>query len=373
MTRTARLFPLVVLFSCVGVKTAAPTPSCAELPGAELLTPGGLFVFGELHGTRELPAAVGELACHAARRGRVVVGLELKADPSFAAFEQLQGEALRRGLLAGPAWSTPMQDGRTSTAMLALLERLAGLRAAGAPIELLLFDADASGDVTRDQAMAALVRARRAATPGATMLVLTGNLHALKTKGSPWKRDDAYEWMSSLLPDATTFDASTPLGTAWVCSGQDASSCGARVVQARPGAARTTALSRRAARGYDGVLDVGALTASPPALGAPADFDATLARLMTGPDAALGLALADYEQGDFAGCAARLDKLPAPGARALYSHACCLARAGRVDDAFDKLRGALAAGLKNRRALEQDEDLAPLRADPRWGALLTTP
>jgi hypothetical protein len=53
-----------------------------------------------------------------------------------------------------------------------------------------------------------------------------------------------------------------------------------------------------------------------------------------------------------------------------YNAACALALAGRVDDAFKRLDEAVAAGYTSRAQYENDSDLKPLHADPRWAALL---
>ncbi|MBK8286327.1 MAG: hypothetical protein IPK97_16435 [Ahniella sp.] len=53
-----------------------------------------------------------------------------------------------------------------------------------------------------------------------------------------------------------------------------------------------------------------------------------------------------------------------------YNHACVLALSGSVDRAFTALEAAVNAGYTDRAHIERDPDLAPLRADPRYAALL---
>ncbi|MBA3503125.1 MAG: hypothetical protein H0T65_22385 [Deltaproteobacteria bacterium] len=53
----------------------------------------------------------------------------------------------------------------------------------------------------------------------------------------------------------------------------------------------------------------------------------------------------------------------------LYDAACCQAQGGDLDDAFATLDRAIATGLDDP-AIQNDPDLAPLRADRRWPALL---
>jgi len=63
-----------------------------------------------------------------------------------------------------------------------------------------------------------------------------------------------------------------------------------------------------------------------------------------------------------------------PGANtrgvAYFNLACGYARLGRKDKAFQALTSAVAEGFTDRNAYETDEDLAPLRAEPRFQELL---
>lgn len=250
------------------VTPPAPSECGTPIAGLDaLFAAGKTFAFGELHGTKELPEAIGVLACEAALRGPVVVGVELPAHPSFDAFLSSDGgEAARTALLSAPAWSAAMQDGRTSEAMLGLVDRVRRLRQQGKPVELLAFDADETRDQTRDRAMADLVLARRAARPDATFLLLMGNLHARKLAGSPWKPDDGYGWLASLMAgQVVSFDANYPAGTAWVCTSLDAASCGETSMAGSARPSRTLGVRLAPSKAYDGLLDVPTLTASPPA------------------------------------------------------------------------------------------------------------
>ena len=53
-----------------------------------------------------------------------------------------------------------------------------------------------------------------------------------------------------------------------------------------------------------------------------------------------------------------------------YNLACSLALNGEIDAAFEELGRALERGYRDRGHLTQDGDLAALRADPRFEALL---
>lgn len=63
-----------------------------------------------------------------------------------------------------------------------------------------------------------------------------------------------------------------------------------------------------------------------------------------------------------------------PGANtrglAYFNMACAYTRLGQKDKAFEMLGKAIDEGFKTRTSFENDEDLAPLRADPRFAELL---
>jgi tetratricopeptide (TPR) repeat protein len=57
----------------------------------------------------------------------------------------------------------------------------------------------------------------------------------------------------------------------------------------------------------------------------------------------------------------------------LYNLACVLAQSGKKDEAIDALRQALKGEPKYRTYAEDDTDLDPLRADPRFNEALGSP
>jgi tetratricopeptide (TPR) repeat protein len=59
-----------------------------------------------------------------------------------------------------------------------------------------------------------------------------------------------------------------------------------------------------------------------------------------------------------------------PPGLANYNAACALARLGQLEEAFGRLEQAIVAGFGARSQIETDQDLAPLRGDPRFAALL---
>ena len=54
-----------------------------------------------------------------------------------------------------------------------------------------------------------------------------------------------------------------------------------------------------------------------------------------------------------------------------YNLACSYSNLGRINKGFAALKKALALGFRDVEQIEEDEDLANLRRDPRWNELLS--
>jgi len=358
-----------------GPPPAAPQPPPATTPpielSAEVLPPHGTLLLGDLHGTREIPAFVGRLVAAVAEREPVVLALEIApaAAPSLQPFLASDGSAaMRRQLLADPWWQAPYQDGRRSVAAAELLETIRALRAAGRPIEVVAIDDSSQDAEAREAAMAGNVIAARRAHPDAALIVYAGNLHT-------GKREVAFRpgfaWMAMRVAAAgiplISLDERHTDGTAWICRDAVAEHCGVGFVAGR-GPELGLRLEPARSGAYDGWFGVGAVTASPPA-GLPAlaaGLDARIAAAMTSPRAVHAKARRAYDARRYEQCADLLATIASPDASIAYDHACCLALAGRKDDALAKLRYAIGAGFPDLAHIEQDPDLASLRGDPRW-------
>lgn len=282
MTRLVHVVLGLSLAACPAPREApAPAPAAAveapdcgaDLPGLDdVARPGRLVLLGELHGTREIPGFVGDLVCHAARRGLAVrLGLEIpRGDgPALARFLAGTGEASARAeVLASEHWQRPDQDGRSSEAMLALIERVRQLRRAGLDVDIFAFDADGPTATwnERDAAMATAILEQAAASSSALVLTLSGNLHNRTVTGLPW--DAAAVPMGVHVrrgsPGALSLDVRYLPGAAWICQER----CEAAEVGGSPeGQPRRVALSPAPdEHGHDGIYAVGAITAAPPAV-----------------------------------------------------------------------------------------------------------
>lgn len=239
---------------------------------------------GEIHGTAEIPEAVGLLAGSLLRAGKsVVVGMEISSNEQskIDAYLQSNGTAMdREKLLSGPFWNSTFHDGRSSKAMAQLIEQIRVMARAGHPVRVLAFDIgsiDALAGISHDAVMARNVARAIESYPNATFVLLSGNLHATKQETLPF---DAEQRSMAFLLNKThpvaTFKADFVGGSAWVCQGRTPS--GGADCRARPweGYASVDGPAfirfdddwRGAGRlQFDGTFFVGkTVTASPPAV-----------------------------------------------------------------------------------------------------------
>ena len=244
----------------------AQAAASAPIPGANaVLNRPDLryIVVGESHGTKQMPAIFGDLVDAAAGRGPVVTVMEHSGadQPLLDAYLASDGgPADRAALLAGVSWSKGMRDGRSSVAMLDLIERLRLLRRQGADLVVLAcqpFKLDQMSDY--EGAMGQCWRDAGSAHPKARVLVLAGNAH---TDRAP---SDGRTRAIAQLPAGETLSlvASSAGGQAWNCQN---AKCGPFALY--PGDARARGVYLTPQDGhFDGVLSAGgAYAASPPAV-----------------------------------------------------------------------------------------------------------
>ncbi|KDA03266.1 hypothetical protein [Hyphomonas oceanitis] len=240
------------------------------------VAPSYIIILGEaMHGTNESPEAFYALACHLAERGEPIrIGLEAPHTQS-AGLETFLSHpddtsVLRVG--ADNSWSS--HDGRSSEAMLLLLQRLADLRAKGVDVSVFAFDSDPQEtmgaenvSIARDAAMARHVNDAVEGYEGAVLL-LTGDFHARKEAFSLGEYD--------IVPMATGITVRPVLslnmlhagGTAWMIGEVDGEPFkGVMTLQnLLPSDALDKAFRlERIRQGYDGVYYTGPITVSRPA------------------------------------------------------------------------------------------------------------
>jgi len=256
-----------LLLLLIGSRAAAE--SCVAIAGLEPLRGAQTILIGEMHGTNEMPAFTSNLACHLlTQKQAVTVALELPHSWTAA----MQQTSDLRMALKQAGWNSYWQDGRTSAAMLQLIETVTALRATGADISLLAFDVDEPpADGKRDHAMAARLQQAIQQQPERVYVVLTGNLHARNKHDS---HPFAKEPMALLLAHALPIRRQLSLlghynnGTAWACFAD--AGCGAQPLTGKTQSTLHGIAGWRdpelTAIGYDAAFYLGTISASAPAV-----------------------------------------------------------------------------------------------------------
>ena len=250
------------LIACTAAVHAGELADCTPIAGsAALLAAGRTVLVGEMHGTRELPAALYRMVCSALRRGvPVAVGLEVNdEDSALSRFMDAGDEpAASQHYLATRFWMQG-RDGRASAAMFDTIAALKALRRQGLPLSVFaLYDSR----MLSDRKMAERLRRERLARPDALILTFTGNIHnMLETPaGMPLT-------MGTLVADLKPLSVNLVYsgGSAWSC--QDAV-CGVNALPMPLDAPRElwTVVPARYAQVYNVEVGVGMITASPPAV-----------------------------------------------------------------------------------------------------------
>ncbi len=258
---------MLALFAAAAL---AATP-CSPPAGHEVLwTPEHRFVIvGEIHGTAEAPAAFAQLICAASEQGPVTVALELptamqaQLDAFLAASDAgTAAEALSPTIFG----DLSKADGRTSLAMVEMMQSIRRLRAEGSDVTIRAFQPSNPRPAAFDQNyyeldMASALVAAAAQRPEARVLVLVGNIHASKTR---FERFDLMP-AAAHLPrrETVSLNVAQQGGQSWSCQ---ADGCRAYDSIARYDAgARGVIMGPVGEGAWDGVLAVGPVTASPPA------------------------------------------------------------------------------------------------------------
>lgn len=187
-------------------------------------------IFGEIHGTKQAPAFVGNLACALASRGeRVLVAVEHSSTENTA-FQKAWRlpQARFASQLERAGWAS-RDDGVGSEAMLSLLVHLHQLSRRGQAIDIVAFngakdDAQArrfshlAGQEAHEAAQAENISMAAFAKPYDHVLVLVGNIHARKRIVG--HGDEGFKPMAMQLSASATvvtLNMKTAGGTAWSC------------------------------------------------------------------------------------------------------------------------------------------------------------
>lgn len=276
----------VLVFGCTrGGEVGSQAPEVTEnasaldcgpaIPGIDaILSTSGVVLFGEIHGTAEIPEFIGSVICQAAERGLAVrAAFEMGSDQqdSLDTFLDSQGTAGdRQRLLASSHWQgPPFADGRSSEAMFGLLERLRRLRRAGANVQAVGIETARNhstglyGD--RDYSMAVGLKEIVDSNPDALVIGLMGSYHA---GCAAFQHGNGYVYpvghhLRIMDVKVLCLRLHTTGGTAWTAPGG---------IWALPNPGRVSERNRRAVSiqgepsgQWDGYYDIGVVTASAPA------------------------------------------------------------------------------------------------------------
>ncbi|MDF1767400.1 hypothetical protein [Maricaulis sp.] len=270
------------------------TAGCDAIPGAETLlddAAGRPILLGETHGTKQAPEFVASLLCLGVARGeRTILALEMSAmgQDRLAAYLDSDGDADAVQALTEDSyfWNGRMRDGRSSEAMLGLIDTVRLRRAAGAAIDVVALDYYPVDDADlaelpqrRDHAM--LRRARSLVGSADVILVLVGNVHARRTPFVFGER--SLDTIGSLAgPDEVySVRLATIGGEAWTCRGATAETveCGPHASPAYVGLGERRVMSMEDAisagvlgvegDSYHRYVHLGESVASPPVVPLP--------------------------------------------------------------------------------------------------------
>ncbi len=211
-------FTALVFVICSVTFNGCAQIDCDNIPGLEsILIPGNIVLLGEIHGTKEAPYYIGQMACNGLKNEiKVTVGLELPKSEQYQVDEFLNSQGTpndRQNFLNLPFWAKDYQDGRTSLAMFDLIESLRKMKIARKLVDVLFIDNPGSGN--REIEMSDNVIRAVKNNPNNLFLILTGNLHSIIADGSGKMGSYIVEKLGT--EKVISLKQNYPGGSAWVC------------------------------------------------------------------------------------------------------------------------------------------------------------
>lgn len=245
-----------------GAKTAVTRSPCEALPG---LPERGPLLFGEMHGSVETPALISQAACVLSQSREVAVGLEIPTaeQPRIDAYLASRGTAADRQHLLDSGFWQRNWDGRSSAAMLRLIDDIRALKQNGAPVEVFVFDDQPGTTLQRDVAIANGIRRFHTQRPTAQIVALMGNVHARQEPITLGNETivPAGKLLGDLKP--VSILVAYPKGKVWACMPE----CGVQDLNAAKNFAAPPGFrSGDAAAGYNYTYSLPSMTAAAPAV-----------------------------------------------------------------------------------------------------------
>lgn len=182
-----------LLLAACGITAPAAPPLRPDIrEAAELIHQQAgshrIILLGESHGTVEPPQLASALMRRYLASEPVRLGLEVPSDtqPALDKFLTSAGSASdRSALMHAGFWmpQTAAHDGRRNHDSLDMIDVARQLRAVGADIAVFAFDPGSTGEHhQRSRRMGDAIRARHLAEPDARLLIVTGNVHAMRKR-----------------------------------------------------------------------------------------------------------------------------------------------------------------------------------------------
>ncbi len=246
-----------------------PNKQCQSFNGLELLTKHKVVMFGEQHGTKEIPKTFGNLVCHTLTKvenksSKIAVMLEIQQELQPSLDLYLDGKISQQKFLSHPVWSPKWQDGRFSMAMLALIDQLKSLRQQyPGQLDVWLIDALKTNQPSVDKnAVMAENFNRRLSNGYEKTLLLVGNYRNRinLSQGSSMATN-----IKEFNPLTLTIKAQ--VGSYWACMGPTAEGCKANHFDKKQVAKTEGVVIFKDKQLYHGAYQFNRLTFSPPAVG----------------------------------------------------------------------------------------------------------
>ena len=186
-----------------------------------------LVVLGEMHGTREVPLLAGDLVERWSDTSPVLLALEIPVREHSALREAVAGggaDAAIETLRQRAWWQVPADenDGRRSEDVLALVRRIGRLKASGRDVAILPFDPRDLRCYQRgtcEAAMAHVLRRAHDAFPHGRIVIVTGNVHAMRLRPDNAPEGFPKQPMTALLRDLKPYSVNVTAerGAYWAC------------------------------------------------------------------------------------------------------------------------------------------------------------
>jgi hypothetical protein len=240
----------------VGMMFASVAQASCHAALKQRLPQAGTVIFGEIHGTNEIPAFFSACVREFLDRGETVkVFLELDAADTDHTAKYLRGEIGEAALLSSPRWR--VHDGRTSLAMLELHRALKGVPVVGF----------VPGRGVADSNAAMGENFLRHRLENGYNLVLVGGTHAQLAagKGDSFTSVPFGQYVQARSNNVLSLNARYTGGEAWAC----APYCDANPLDGNEPDGATPAKRigfEDKDRRFNGYFSVGRVTASPPAV-----------------------------------------------------------------------------------------------------------